>query len=60
LPAAEAPALRGEVPLRDALRQVLQVWPGAARLRAALHDPASGAHALRAEVHALLTGAARA
>ncbi len=28
--AAEAPALRGEVPLRDALRQVLRDWPGAA------------------------------
>ena len=164
--AVEAPALRGEVPLRDALRQVLHVWPGAvvdvedlvrlweqavvdpeaillvdevrasgvscalatnqhdvrrawmrdtlrldahfdavyyscelgtvkpepaffshvladlglrpaevafvddspanvdgaraAGLRAALHDPASGAHALRAEVNALLTGASRA
>ena len=28
--AAEAPALRGERPLRDALRQVLRAWPGAA------------------------------
>ncbi len=28
--AAEAPALRGELPLREALRQVLHAWPGAA------------------------------
>ncbi len=27
--AAEAPALRGELPLRDALRQVLRAWPQA-------------------------------